>query len=133
MPRKSVPGSTYPPDWTKLAAAVKDDADWCCVRCGHPHDTPSGYTLTVHHLDMNPGNRQWWNLIPLCQRCHLSIQARVDLARPWVMAPHSEWFRPYVAGWYAHRYEGRSLSRAEVEADLDRLLGLEIAAMGLTR
>lgn len=60
-----------------------------------------GYTLTVHHLDLNPSNNVWWNLLPLCQRCHLSIQSRVILERPWLFE-HSEWFKPYVAGYYAH-------------------------------
>ncbi len=49
--------------------------------------------LTVHHLDGNKANCRWWNLAALCQRCHLTIQGRVDMRRiyPW---PHSEWFRP---------------------------------------
>ena len=129
-PRQSVTGTTYPPDWPALARRVKDAAGWRCIRCDHPHDPKAGRTLTVHHADMNPSHSdpaQWWFVLwPLCQRCHLSVQARVDLWRPWVMQPHSEWAKPYVAGWYAWRYEGRSLTRAEVEADLDRLLTLEV-------
>ena len=99
--------------------------DWCCVRCGHEHDIPAGYMLTVHHLDLNPSNNAWWNLLALCQRCHLRVQARVVLERPWVMTEHSEWFRPYVAGWYAHRYLGETLTRDEVMARIDELLALE--------
>jgi len=125
MPRKSVPGTTYPPDWREIAQRVKDEAGWRCVRCGHPHDTPAGYTLTCHHLDMDPSNNVWWNVLPLCQRCHLSIQARVVLHRPWLMAEHSAWFRPFVAGYYAWRYLGLDLTRAEVEARLPELLALE--------
>lgn len=125
MPRKSRPDSTYPPDWRELAQRVKDGAGWCCIRCGHPHDTSAGYTLTVHHLDLDPSNSRWWNLLGLCQRCHLSIQARVVLTRPWVMIEHSPWFRPYVAGYYAWRYLGLDLTRADVEARLPELLALE--------
>ena len=55
----------------------------------------------------------------------------MDLSRPWVMTEHSPWFRPYVAGWYARRYLGLSLSRAEVEARLPELLRLERVALGL--
>ncbi len=44
---------------------------------------------------------------------------------PW---PHTAWFRPYVAGYYAWTYLGEDLSRAEVEARLDELLTLECAA-----
>jgi 5-methylcytosine-specific restriction endonuclease McrA len=118
---------TYPADWPAIAKAVKDAAGWRCVRCDHPHDPASGHTLTVHHLDLDKGNGRWWNTIALCQRCHLRIQGKVDLGRPWVMAAHSAWFEPYVAGWYAWRYLGEDLSRDEVEARLPELLALEPA------
>lgn len=81
MTRSSLPGATYPEDWKTLARQVKDDAGWRCVRCKVPHDPPHD-VLTVHHLDMNPGNSKWWNLLPLCARCHLTIQAKVDVNRP---------------------------------------------------
>lgn len=86
--------------------------------------------LTVHHLDGNKGNCRWWNLAALCQRCHLQIQGKVQMARIWPWE-HSEWFRPYVAGYYAHVYLGEDLSREEVEARLDDLLALEqMASLG---
>lgn len=115
----------YPADWPEIARQVKDAAGWSCVRCHHPHDTASGHMLTVHHWDLDKSNCAWWNLLSLCQRCHLSIQHRVDHRRPWVMAPHSGWFRPYVAGFYAWKYLNLDLSREEVEARLDDLLDLE--------
>lgn len=127
MPRKST--GTYPVNWPAIAQQVKDDAGWCCVRCGHLHDIDAGYMLTVHHLDLNPANCVWWNLLALCQRCHLSIQARVNLDRPWVMVEHSDWFKPYVAGFYAKKYLGLDLERTEVEARLDDLLALERATV----
>lgn len=127
MPRRSK--GAYPPDWKEIAQRVKDAAGWRCVRCGHPHDPASGHTLTVHHLDIDPSNSRWWNLLPLCQKCHLSVQGRVNLDRPWVMTEHSAWFRPYVAGWYAWRYAGLELSRDEVLARLDELLSLERQAV----
>lgn len=111
----------YPPDWPEIAQATKDAAGWCCVRCGHPHDTAAGYMLTVHHLDLNKSNCAWWNLAALCQRCHLRIQAKVVLDRPW-MLPHSAWFRPYVAGYFASTILGEDLSREEVEARMPDLL-----------
>lgn len=101
MTRRSAKGSAYPKNWEAIAAATKARAEWKCVRCGHAHDPDSGHTLTVHHADMNPGNSAWWNLLALCQRCHLSIQGRVDLRQAW-MHEHSEWFRPFVAGFFAH-------------------------------
>ncbi len=59
--------------------------------------------LTVHHLDMNPANCAWWNLAALCQVCHLHIQHKVVLERPFFFE-HSPWFKPHVAGYYAHLF-----------------------------
>jgi hypothetical protein len=129
MPRESVEGSAYPSNWKELATAVKEAAGWRCIRCDHPHDTAAGYTLTVHHANLDPGCSAWWNLLALCQRCHLAIQAKVDLNRPWVMAEHSDWFKPYVAGFYAFKYLGLELSRTEVIARLDELLAIERAVV----
>lgn len=80
MPRASR-GGAYPSNWKDIAKACKDAAGWRCVRCGHEHDRATGHVLTVHHLDMNPANCEWWNLAALCQKCHLSVQARVIMER----------------------------------------------------
>lgn len=108
----------YPPDWKAIAQRVKDAAGWCCVRCGMPHQ--KGHVLTVHHLDCDKANCRWWNLAALCQQCHLTIQGKVILARPWLLE-HSPWFRPYAAGFYAHQH-GEPDDRETVMAQLDRLL-----------
>lgn len=82
---------------------------------------------TVHHFDGDKANCQWWNLLALCQRCHLQIQTRVNPDQPY-MFEHSEWLKPYVAGFYAHKYEGTHPSRNEImltPGELDRLLSLE--------
>lgn len=131
MPRKGT--GTYPEDWPAFSKKLKDEAGWKCVRCSHPHDPETGHTLTVHHLTMAKDEpfAHWWAFLPLCQRCHLSIQSKVDLNRPWVMAEHSPWFRPYAAGWYAYRYLGEVLPRADVEARMGELLQLErVAVLG---
>lgn len=83
--------------------------------------------LTVHHLDGVKANCRWWNLVALCQRCHLTIQGKVQMARVWPWE-HSEWFQPYVAGFYAATYLGEELTRSEVDARLDELLALERVA-----
>jgi hypothetical protein len=98
MKRKST--GEYPPEWDQVARAVKDAANWRCIRCGHRHDPETGYTLTVHHLDICPDNCAWWNCAALCQRCHLHIQGKVIMEQPY-MFPHSKWFRPYVGAYYA--------------------------------
>lgn len=117
---RSSHGGQYPPNWKAIAHQVKDDAGWRCIRCDHPHDVAGGYTLTVHHLDMNPANCAWWNLAALCQRCHLRIQGKVIMERPW-MLDHSEWFRPYVAGYYAAQH-GLPDNREWVLRNLDALI-----------
>lgn len=67
--------NTYPPNWDDIATQIKDQANWHCEHCGHPHHPDSGHTLTVHHLDMDKANCAYSNLVALCQRCHLHIQA----------------------------------------------------------
>lgn len=89
----------YPPEWPAIALEIKQRADWKCVRCGHDNDRESGHVLTVHHLDMDKANCQWWNCPALCQRCHLSVQSRVRMGQAWMFpALHSPWFLPYLAG-----------------------------------
>lgn len=90
----------YPTDWDSLAKLVKDEADWKCVRCGHAHEPAAGYCLTVHHFVGDKSLCERWNLMALCQRCHLSVQARVDPRRPIIFDP-SVWSMPYIAGVYA--------------------------------
>lgn len=113
-------GGPYPPNWKEIADAVKEAAGWRCVRCHHKHDPESGHTLTVHHLDMDPANCEWWNLPALCQRCHLHIQSKVVMHQPFVFE-HSRWFQPYAAGYYAHQH-GECATLPAVLAHLDRLL-----------
>lgn len=113
----------YGSEWKAIARSVKAEAGERCVRCQHPHDPAGGYCLTVHHSDGDKSNNAWWNLLALCQRCHLSIQARVIPERPYLFE-HSTWFKPYVAGFYAQYYGGESITRAEAEAHLDRYLAL---------
>lgn len=65
----------YPVNWEQIAGAIKLHAGWRCEACDCPHDQDSGHVLTVHHLDGNPANCAYTNLVALCQRCHLRIQA----------------------------------------------------------
>lgn len=110
----------YPANWKQIAKETKDAANWCCVRCGHPHEPAAGYCLTVHHLDCNKSNCAWWNIPPLCQRCHLYIQSKVIMHRPWLL-PHSDWFKPYVAGYYASVGE-LPTDKAYVMTNVERLI-----------
>lgn len=80
---------------------------------------------TVHHFDGDKANCRWWNLLALCQRCHLAVQARVNPRQPY-MFEHSSWVKPYVAGFYAAKYEGTpDITREAVMLRLDELLAHE--------
>lgn len=91
--------NTYPPHWPALAKLVKAEAGGRCVRCGRLHAPSEGYTLTVHHFDGDKANCERWNLMALCQRCHLSVQGRVNPSVPIFLDP-SPWAMPYIAGLY---------------------------------
>jgi len=82
--------------------------------------------LTVHHLNGIKTDCRPFNLVALCQRCHLNIQGRVDLNRVYLME-HSEWFKPYAAAWYAWSYLGEELTLREAEERMEELLDLERA------
>jgi hypothetical protein len=109
----------YPGNWREIAIKVKAAAGWRCVRCGHPHEYPGRMVncddlciankhpgglndgrqrmLTVHHLDGDKANCEWWNLAALCQVCHLIIQARYEPMQLQFW-PEEEWLTPYVEG-----------------------------------
>lgn len=80
--------------------------------------------LTVHHFDGAKDNDAWWNKLALCQKCHLYIQSRVNPQIPW-MFEHSDWLKPFVAGFYANKYLGEDLTREQVQERLEELLSLE--------
>ena len=98
--QRAVGKGPYPLIWRLIAQRVKSQAGWRCECCAHPHETslrraecddrcahPSDgkrRTLTVHHLDMNPERCESWNLVALCQSCHLRVQTRVDWRQSWL-------------------------------------------------
>lgn len=94
-----------------------------CVRCQSP--SVPGKILTTHHFDGDKSNDAWWNLMPLCQVCHLQVQAKVDPRIPWFLE-HSEWAKPFIAGFYARKYEGRDITKEEAMERLDDLLAYEL-------
>jgi hypothetical protein len=155
---ETVGADGYPSEWHETVKhLVREQAGHRCVRCHHPYAKGDGEwsgcdalcdhgppthlfgafpfvafgarwrILTVHHLNGDKADCRWWNLAALCQRCHLRVQRVVVMDRVWPW-PHSEWFRPYAAGWYAHAYLGEDLSRAEAVARVDELLALEQVA-----
>jgi len=89
----------YPDNWSALSFSIKSAAGWRCVRCEHANVPSEGYALTVHHFDGDRSNNEPWNLMALCQRCHLRIQAKVDPEIPLMFEP-ADWAKPYIAGFY---------------------------------
>jgi 5-methylcytosine-specific restriction endonuclease McrA len=123
--RLPICGQYIPPKERKaLHNAVRAEAGNKCIRCGHPDDFESGHVLTVHHFTGNKSENAWWNLMALCQRCHLKVQTRVNPDIPYFLE-HSEWAKPYVAGFYAWKYLKLYLTRDQVMERLNVLLGLE--------
>lgn len=133
---------------------VRQNAGNRCMRCGHPYQPGGGEwtpcdsqcvhlgplrnvtgsaeaqwrILTVHHLlhgHEAKRNLCWWNLVALCQRCHLTIQGKVVMQQIWPWE-HSEWFKPYAAGWYAWTYLGQNLTPQQVTDRMPALLSLEL-------
>lgn len=71
----------YPRDWRRIAAKVKEEADWKCEVCGkqcrrpgEPLDTHRR-TLTVAHLNHTPEDCSRANLKAMCAPCHLRYDA----------------------------------------------------------
>ncbi len=112
----------YNADGQQKRREARERAGNKCIRCGSP--SVPGKILTTHHFDGNKSNDEWWNLLALCQVCHLQIQGRVDPEIPYFLE-HSDWLKPYVAGFYAHKYEGRNITREEAESRLNELLAYE--------
>lgn len=112
----------YNPDGKEKRREARERAGNKCIRCGSP--SVPGRILTTHHFDGNKSNDEWWNLLALCQVCHLQIQGRVDPNQSYFFE-HSEWLKPYVAGFYAFKYEGLLLTREQVMKRINRLLAYE--------
>ena len=97
----------YPPDWPQIAERIKRLAGYRCERCGYPDHKPSGHVLTVHHLIPDKSLCEDWNLAALCQRCHLSIQARINMFQQiFDFVEISEWFKPHLAGFLEWKRTG---------------------------
>lgn len=71
----------YPANWHEISKRIRGRANNRCEFCGavnyQPHPiTHSKVILTVAHLDHNPQNCADSNLKALCQRCHLTYDAK---------------------------------------------------------
>lgn len=115
--------NTYNGDGKEKRREARERAGNRCVRCDSP--SVQGRILTTHHFDGDKANDAWWNLMALCQVCHLQVQSKVDPNIPFFLE-HSEWAKPYIAAFYARKYEGKLISREEAVSRMDELLGYEL-------
>lgn len=104
------------PEWGAMLSRCDD-------RCTHERLPQKLRILTVHHLTGQKDDNRWWNLLALCQVCHLQIQGKVIPEVPYLWA-HTEWFKPYACGFYAWFYGKQDITREQAEADPDRWLKL---------
>ena len=68
----------YGPNWKilryKILDRTQDKCELCSVSIKEPHPiTGSKVVLTVHHINFNIQDNRDYNLIALCQRCHLKL------------------------------------------------------------
>lgn len=106
---------------TRHVAGVDATPNGNIIAQVHSPDIP-GLNYGVHHLDGDKSNNAWWNLLALCNSCHLYVQASVIPDRPFLFT-HSDWFIPYVCGYYAH-VAGLAITRQEADADPARWLAI---------
>jgi hypothetical protein len=128
---------SQPFDATNLAAQLTDELGYEVAHEAQAQAVIRGRLveaqwriLTVHHLNRIKHDLRWWNLCALCQRCHLTIQSKVYLERPWYRE-HTEWFKPHAAAWYAWSFLGLELSREETLERMEELLALEHRQLAL--
>lgn len=81
----------YPFNWKEIADDIKTRAGWRCEHCDELHNPQEGYCLTVHHLDGDKANCDYENLVALCQRCHLRLQAQYIPGQSWLPGTASAW------------------------------------------
>lgn len=68
----------YDFNWKNIRKAILNRAKHKCELCNtenyKPHwKTGSRVVLTVHHIDFDKENNKPYNLLALCQRCHLKL------------------------------------------------------------
>lgn len=70
----------YPKNWEQLRSKILKRAENACELCGAMNYAPHWRTrkkviLTVHHINFDISDNRSCNLLALCQRCHLKLDA----------------------------------------------------------
>lgn len=53
--------------WKMIRQKILERDNWCCQYCGFDCDK----WQIVHHINGNPNNNKFWNLMTVCQMCNL--------------------------------------------------------------
>lgn len=75
----------YHPQWQSISRYIRELFNHHCAFCGKHCATRTRQhdLLQVHHIDENPQNNDFENLIPLCAVCHLRIEKEARLHAPF--------------------------------------------------
>lgn len=81
MPIRPSERAKYPPNWRAISLRIRaregNRCKWCGAQNGEPHPvTGSRVVLTVAHLNHDATDCADANLAALCQRCHLTYDAK---------------------------------------------------------
>lgn len=84
MPIKKENKCRYPSNWKQIRSQILERAGNRCEFCGIENysirENGSKVVLTIAHLDNVPENCDQNNLRALCQKCHLSYDAKLHAA-----------------------------------------------------
>lgn len=67
--------AAYPKNWRVISLTIRGERNYTCEGCGQYGSRPRN-PLTVHHIDFNPTHNSPDNLLLLCAKCHLKVQAK---------------------------------------------------------
>ena len=122
----------YGPNWKILRYKILDRAQGKCELCSagikEPHPiTGSKVVLTVHHVNFNIQDNRDYNLIALCQRCHLrldmpnKVDKRKATKRLYEMSFRSIWgvrYSRYFTNKKDLQREVRKLKKQGIKAEI---------------
>lgn len=76
MPLKYKPSPNWPIIRARILKRAAGACELCMAKQYAPHwKTSNKVVLTVHHINGNHGDDRDCNLLALCQRCHLRLEA----------------------------------------------------------
>ena len=61
---------------------IKKERNYICEYCGEDHLEKQ--SLDVHHIDCNPANDNFDNLMVLCRKCHNNFHYFIDGEKSWL-------------------------------------------------